>query len=107
MKRRAERINITADRTEATIGRRRKAKLIVDGGTTPHLGTCDCGAVVVFHRQVGGATVKLEETDALAPAGDGRFVIFQGVAISDPDPRNVPGFQPYREHVCQEIHHGA
>jgi hypothetical protein len=97
--------NLTVDRSEARALRQPSArKPIADGGSVPHVGDCACKARVIFHKRAGGGTVKLEQTEALtANGGDGRFVIFQGFALVDPDPMNVPKDWPvYREHVCNE-----
>lgn len=75
----------------------RSRKLIADGGTAPHAVICACGVKIIHHRRVGGGFLVLD----FEPLEGGRFVIFGGAALSDPDPRNLPeGQSLYREHVC-------
>lgn len=97
---------ITADRTEVRTGRRRAVKLIKDGGTRPHVGTCEvCGVAVIWHKRCGGASVKLTvdpipDDEAMQSTEPGRFTIFQGFAVADPDPAHAALLPYYREHAC-------
>lgn len=98
--------HVTADRSDGP-GRRRKRKPIAEGGTSPHMGTCElCGAHVIWHRRPGAVpTVKLDRepvpAERVHPDSAPRFIIFQGAALMDTDPRNVPEGMPfYREHRC-------
>lgn len=80
---------------------KRGVKKIADGGTTPHVDTCACGARIIMHRTVGDVTVRLG-FEPVTEAGPGTFVIFSGRALVDPDPRNLPDGEPvYRAHVCK------
>jgi hypothetical protein len=98
--------HVTADRSDGPGRRPRKQKFIADGGTTPHLGTCEaCKGEVIFHRRAaGGATVVLDRDPLVHTDKWARFVIFAGTALEDPDPRNVPdGMAYHREHVCPTV----
>lgn len=75
-----------------------RRKPIAEGGTRSHLDTCACGAQVIRHRAVGGSVV-LEAK----PVAKGRFVLFMGIAIPDPDVRNLRENEPlYNAHTCKE-----
>jgi len=94
--------HVTADRSDGPGRRPRNTKPIAEGGTRPHLGTCQtCGGAVIHHKLCGGVQVMLDPADLKHGDVGARYIIMFGFVISDPLPAAVPVDVHYhRAHVC-------